>query len=195
MPYDTLSVKQNMPEAEKLTWKASLTDLFSGVILLRVQFLFNSKSPANNQPELAVWEAWNTSKLLSFAFSFFCAMLSLTLITRALLLMHGWVTQNNIDLMQWCIWCEYETGALVAYLMPQHCSDSGDFEAVIFQPPQWRQSKLLFSRNMPLHVFNCCFSAQIFCTEFLIGWPWVFLFAWSLCFSTSRCAKAAATPK
>lgn len=57
-PYDTISVKQNMPEAEKLTWKASLTDLFSGVILLRVQFFFlNSKSPANNQPELAVWEA------------------------------------------------------------------------------------------------------------------------------------------
>lgn len=50
-PYDTISVKQNMPEAEKLTWKASLTDLFSGVILLRVQFFFlNSKSPANNQP-------------------------------------------------------------------------------------------------------------------------------------------------
>lgn len=39
-PYDTISVKQNMPEAEKLTWKASLTDLFSGVILLRVQFFF-----------------------------------------------------------------------------------------------------------------------------------------------------------
>lgn len=51
--YDTISVQQNMPEAEKLTWKASLTDLFRGVILLRVQFLFNSKSPTNNQPELA----------------------------------------------------------------------------------------------------------------------------------------------
>lgn len=60
-PYDTISVKQNMPEAEKLTCKASLTDLFSGVILLCVQFFFlfflNSKSPANNQPELAMWEA------------------------------------------------------------------------------------------------------------------------------------------
>lgn len=42
-PYDTISVKQNMPEAEKLTWKASLTDLFSGVILLRVQFFFKLK--------------------------------------------------------------------------------------------------------------------------------------------------------
>lgn len=42
-PYDTISVKQNIPEAEKLTWKASLTDLFSGVILLRVQFFFKLK--------------------------------------------------------------------------------------------------------------------------------------------------------
>lgn len=43
-PYDTISVKQNMPEAEKLTWKASLTDLFSGVILLRVQFFLKTQN-------------------------------------------------------------------------------------------------------------------------------------------------------
>lgn len=43
-PYDTISVKQNMPEAEKLTWKASLTDLFSGVILLHVQFFLKTQN-------------------------------------------------------------------------------------------------------------------------------------------------------
>lgn len=49
-PYDTISVKQNMPEAEKLTWKASLTDLFSGVILLRVQFFFFKLKITCKQP-------------------------------------------------------------------------------------------------------------------------------------------------
>lgn len=88
-PYDTISVKQNMPEAEKLTWKASLTDLFSGVILLRVQFFFFKLKITCKQPTRTGCVGSVKYKLLSFAFSFFCAMLSLTLITCALLLMHG----------------------------------------------------------------------------------------------------------